>query len=250
MVGRVPQRPRSDPRRCAYRRSPASPATRARPALVLAPAALGAQRRARRLRRRPTTRSSRTSGFILIVFFPLFVFVMSMLQRKLEKRKEARQGAARSCSAVPTGAAAGSPRLRLRPSPTPFATSATAPRRWSRSTARTGATRSTGDRAGAARGVSALRGRRGRARDGGRRRGRRLLLRGRRPEGDRDDGRAADVRGGPDGLHAAHLLQAHDRRHLRLLPRRRARARAVVRPAHRHARAPGSATPSAAGASR
>jgi len=33
------------------------------------------------------------AGFILIVFFPTFVFVMSMLQRRLEKRKEARKAA-------------------------------------------------------------------------------------------------------------------------------------------------------------
>ena len=33
------------------------------------------------------------AGFILIVFFPLFVFTMSMLQRHLDKRKEARQAA-------------------------------------------------------------------------------------------------------------------------------------------------------------
>jgi hypothetical protein len=33
------------------------------------------------------------AGFILIVFFPLFIFCMSMLQRHLEKRKEARQAA-------------------------------------------------------------------------------------------------------------------------------------------------------------
>ena len=33
------------------------------------------------------------AGFILIVFFPMFVFVMSMLQRRLEKRKEARKAA-------------------------------------------------------------------------------------------------------------------------------------------------------------
>ena len=31
-----------------------------------------------------------TAGFILIIFFPTFVFVMSMIQRRLEKRKEAR----------------------------------------------------------------------------------------------------------------------------------------------------------------
>ncbi|HEX5853202.1 MAG TPA: hypothetical protein VFY36_08920 [Solirubrobacteraceae bacterium] len=31
------------------------------------------------------------AGFVLIVFFPLFVFTMSMLQKKLDKRKEARK---------------------------------------------------------------------------------------------------------------------------------------------------------------
>jgi hypothetical protein len=33
------------------------------------------------------------AGFILIVAFPLFVFVMSMLQKTLERRKEARKAA-------------------------------------------------------------------------------------------------------------------------------------------------------------
>ena len=33
------------------------------------------------------------AGFLLIIFFPLFVFVMSMLQRVLERRKEARKAA-------------------------------------------------------------------------------------------------------------------------------------------------------------
>jgi preprotein translocase subunit SecG len=33
------------------------------------------------------------AGFILIVFFPLFIFAMSMLQRHLEKRKDARKAA-------------------------------------------------------------------------------------------------------------------------------------------------------------
>jgi hypothetical protein len=31
------------------------------------------------------------AGFILIIFFPTFVFAMSMLQKKLDKRKEARK---------------------------------------------------------------------------------------------------------------------------------------------------------------
>jgi hypothetical protein len=33
------------------------------------------------------------AGFILVLFFPAFVFVMSMIQRHLEKRKEARKAA-------------------------------------------------------------------------------------------------------------------------------------------------------------
>jgi hypothetical protein len=33
------------------------------------------------------------AGFILIAFFPLFVFAMSMLQRLLDRRKEARKAA-------------------------------------------------------------------------------------------------------------------------------------------------------------
>lgn len=32
-------------------------------------------------------------GFALIIFFPLFIFLMSRLQRSLEKRKEARKAA-------------------------------------------------------------------------------------------------------------------------------------------------------------
>ena len=33
------------------------------------------------------------AGFIVILFFPIFVFVMSMIQGRLEKRKEARKAA-------------------------------------------------------------------------------------------------------------------------------------------------------------
>ena len=36
------------------------------------------------------------TGFILIIAFPLFVFLMSMLQRTLEKRKDARVAAQRA----------------------------------------------------------------------------------------------------------------------------------------------------------
>jgi hypothetical protein len=36
------------------------------------------------------------AGFFLIAFFPLFVFVMSMLQWRLDKRKDARKAAAKA----------------------------------------------------------------------------------------------------------------------------------------------------------
>ena len=35
------------------------------------------------------------AGFILIIFFPLFVFLMSLLQWQLEKRKDRRKAAAK-----------------------------------------------------------------------------------------------------------------------------------------------------------
>jgi preprotein translocase subunit SecG len=36
------------------------------------------------------------AGFVLIAFFPLFVLVMSLIQWKLDKRKEARKEAAKA----------------------------------------------------------------------------------------------------------------------------------------------------------
>ncbi len=39
------------------------------------------------------------AGFFLIAFFPLFIFVMSMLQWRLDKRKEGRKKAAKARSA-------------------------------------------------------------------------------------------------------------------------------------------------------
>ena len=41
------------------------------------------------------------AGFILIIFFPVFVFLMSMLQRALEKRKEARKAAEKRLHSAP-----------------------------------------------------------------------------------------------------------------------------------------------------
>jgi hypothetical protein len=39
------------------------------------------------------------AGFILIGFFPLFIFVMSMIQWRLDKRKDARKAAAKARAA-------------------------------------------------------------------------------------------------------------------------------------------------------
>jgi hypothetical protein len=36
------------------------------------------------------------AGFILVIFFPTFIFLASRLQRHLEKRKEARKAAAKA----------------------------------------------------------------------------------------------------------------------------------------------------------
>jgi hypothetical protein len=43
------------------------------------------------------------AGFILIAFFPLFIFVMSVLQWRLEKRKERRKAAAKAVAQIPRG---------------------------------------------------------------------------------------------------------------------------------------------------
>ncbi len=43
------------------------------------------------------------AGFLIIAFFPLFIFAMSMLQWRLEKRKDARKAASKSVGAHPRG---------------------------------------------------------------------------------------------------------------------------------------------------
>jgi preprotein translocase subunit SecG len=60
--------------------------------LLLAPAA-GAYNDGRGFYGATNDKVVTDTGFILIIFFPVFVFVMSMLQRALEKRKEARKAA-------------------------------------------------------------------------------------------------------------------------------------------------------------
>ena len=60
--------------------------------LVLAPAA-SATNDGRGFNGALNDKTVTNAGFIIIAFFPLFVFAMSMLQRHLERRKEARHAA-------------------------------------------------------------------------------------------------------------------------------------------------------------
>ncbi len=61
--------------------------------LVLAPAAAATENDGRGLYGATDDKVVTTAGFILIVFFPTFVLVMSLLQARLERRKEARKAA-------------------------------------------------------------------------------------------------------------------------------------------------------------
>jgi hypothetical protein len=60
--------------------------------LVLAPAAL-AENDGRGFYGATDDKVVTDAGFILIIFFPTFVFVMSMIQGRLDKRKQARKTA-------------------------------------------------------------------------------------------------------------------------------------------------------------
>ena len=60
--------------------------------LVLAPAAQ-AYNDGRGLYGATNDKVVTAAGFILVIFFPLFVFVMSTIQGRLEKRKQARKAA-------------------------------------------------------------------------------------------------------------------------------------------------------------
>lgn len=60
--------------------------------LVLAPVA-GAHNDGRGFYGATNDRVVTNAGFILIIFFPVFVFVMSMIQGYLERRKDARKAA-------------------------------------------------------------------------------------------------------------------------------------------------------------
>ena len=63
--------------------------------LVLAPTAL-AENDGRGFYGATNDKVVTDAGFILIIFFPLFIFTMSMLQKALDKRKEARKAAAKA----------------------------------------------------------------------------------------------------------------------------------------------------------
>jgi hypothetical protein len=61
-------------------------------ALLIAPSAL-ASNDGRGLYGETGDKAVTNAGFILIIFFPLFVLFMSLLQARLDKRKEARKAA-------------------------------------------------------------------------------------------------------------------------------------------------------------
>jgi hypothetical protein len=65
-------------------------------ALLLLPTVAGAYNDGRGFYGATNDKVVTDAGFILIVFFPLFVFLMSMLQGRLEKRKAARKAAAKA----------------------------------------------------------------------------------------------------------------------------------------------------------
>jgi hypothetical protein len=68
-------------------------------ALVLAPAAQ-AENDGRGLYGATDDQVVTNAGFILIIFFPTFVFVMSMIQRHLDKRKAERKAAQKALGDV------------------------------------------------------------------------------------------------------------------------------------------------------
>ncbi|HUB37065.1 MAG TPA: hypothetical protein VL972_09585 [Solirubrobacteraceae bacterium] len=61
--------------------------------LALAPAALAVENDGRGLYGATNDKVVTDAGFILIIFFPTFVLVMSLIQWRLDKRKEARKAA-------------------------------------------------------------------------------------------------------------------------------------------------------------
>jgi hypothetical protein len=64
--------------------------------LLLAPAALAVENDGRGLYGATDDKVVTEAGFILVIFFPMFVLLASLLQRHLERRKDARQAAQKS----------------------------------------------------------------------------------------------------------------------------------------------------------
>ena len=160
---------------------------------------------------------------------PALIAILSLIQWPWTSARTSARRPRRRAAPAPTCAAAGSPTTAVWST-----TSAPAPPRSSPSTGPSAATRST------ARPPTALHEAfRAFAADDGARvlvahgRGRGGVLRRRRPQGARHAGPAARPARGPARLHPPELAQADDRRGLGLVPGRRLRARAVVRPARR-----------------
>ena len=72
------------------RRMPASALALALALMLAAPSAASAYNDGRGFYGATNDKVVTNSGFIVIIFFALFVFVMSMLQRHLDRRKQAR----------------------------------------------------------------------------------------------------------------------------------------------------------------
>ena len=68
---------------------------------LLAPVALARKDNGEGLWGETSDKIVTNAGFIVIAFFPLFIALMSFLQWRLEKRKEARKAAAKSRLARP-----------------------------------------------------------------------------------------------------------------------------------------------------
>lgn len=64
--------------------------------LVLAPAAFGAELGGHGTYGEANDRVITNAGFIVIAFFPLLIFILSMIQWRLDKRRDARKAAIRA----------------------------------------------------------------------------------------------------------------------------------------------------------
>jgi hypothetical protein len=64
--------------------------------LLLAPAALATENDGRGFYGATNDKVVTEAGFILVIFFPTFALLASLLQRHLERRKDARKAAAKS----------------------------------------------------------------------------------------------------------------------------------------------------------